>query len=312
MRLFVLTAIVIILGGCVNYNQLSFTPAELFPNKRFENNVQRYNIIVHDEERVAVLKNPEIVDNSIKGSLTYIPKDSVVEKPMTKESIRLHRSDVHIYLDGKQDYELPEFKNGRKDVAVKIENIKEITAFSSNEKDIIGTIFLVLGVVVLAIVALILFMVLMVSLFFLALSGGNTGNNNNTSGGSNSGGSNSGGSNSGGSNSGGSGTSNSNSGGSGGSNSGGSNSGGSGGSGSGCYIATMAYGDYNDPQVLALRRFRDQTLLKTKHGRAFVKLYYFVSPKVVSFTKNWHWLHKFIRAYLDNLVKWLEAGKNIS
>ena len=26
----------------------------------------------------------------------------------------------------------------------------------------------------------------------------------------------------------------------------------------GCYIATMVYGDYNHPQVLVLRRFRDE------------------------------------------------------
>jgi hypothetical protein len=39
-------------------------------------------------------------------------------------------------------------------------------------------------------------------------------------------------------------------------------SGGSGGS-SGCYIATMAYGSYEHPQVLELRKFRDDILAKT-------------------------------------------------
>lgn len=308
MRLILLITFLFILGGCVNYNQLSFTPAELFPNKRFEKNINRYKIIVHDSDRVAVLTNPVIQDNSLKGELRYIDKDSVVEHPVTKEAILKHRSDVHVYLNGEQDYELPEFRNGRKEVKVRLENVDQITAYSSNEKDIIGTIFLIIGAVVLVFVALIVIMVLLFTLliyaFTEAFSSASSGSN---SSGSNSGGSNSGGSNSGGSNSGGS-----NSGGSGNSSSGGSSGSGSGGgSGSGCYIATMAYGDYDHPQVLLLREFRDKVLLQSARGRAFVRFYYTYSPKVVEKTKSWNVFHRLIRMILNMWIKWLQKGKHI-
>lgn len=347
MRLVLLSIILLIVAGCVNYNQLHFTPQELFPNKRFEKNIDRYNIIVHDEERVAVLKEPSVDQYGIKGKLTYIDKDSVVEKPLTKEAQKEHRADVHIYLDGKQEFELPEFKNGKKDVTIEVENMDEITAFSSNEKDIIGKIFLIIGAVVLVFAMLIALMALIFTAFILAFqsndpnnpnsgtsnsggsgsnsnSGGSGGGGSNSGGsggnGSNSGGSNSGGSNSGGSNSGGSNSGGSNSGGSGGSNSGGSNSSssnsggggsGSGGSNSGCYVATMAYGDYEDPHVLTLRRYRDEVLLKTKRGRQFVVFYYAYSPRFVHKTRNWTWLHRILRLYLNQLVLCLRKRKNI-
>ncbi len=45
-----------------------------------------------------------------------------------------------------------------------------------------------------------------------------------------------------------------------------------------CFIATACYGDYDAPEVLVLRNFRDQKLLTTYAGTVFVKLYYTVSP----------------------------------
>lgn len=39
----------------------------------------------------------------------------------------------------------------------------------------------------------------------------------------------------------------------------------------GCYIATMAYGGYEHPQVIELRKFRDNTLSKSALGRGFIK-----------------------------------------
>ena len=50
----------------------------------------------------------------------------------------------------------------------------------------------------------------------------------------------------------------------------------------GCYIATMAYGDYDHPSVMELRGFRDTYLKKSSLGRSFIEIYYKYSPKAVS------------------------------
>lgn len=82
------------------------------------------------------------------------------------------------------------------------------------------------------------------------------------------------------------------------SNSGGSNS-------NGCYVATMVYGDYDAPEVLVLRRFRDQTLSRSAAGRAFIRWYYGWSPGFVKKYNHLTWLHRSIRFVLDRLVKLL-------
>lgn len=51
----------------------------------------------------------------------------------------------------------------------------------------------------------------------------------------------------------------------------------------GCYIATAVYGSYDCPEVWVLRRFRDQSLMKTRVGRSFVRAYYAVGPAAVRF-----------------------------
>lgn len=49
----------------------------------------------------------------------------------------------------------------------------------------------------------------------------------------------------------------------------------------GCYIATCVYGSYDHPRVLILRQFRDNYLAKSHLGKAFISVYYMISPKVV-------------------------------
>jgi hypothetical protein len=46
----------------------------------------------------------------------------------------------------------------------------------------------------------------------------------------------------------------------------------------GCFIATACYGDYESPEVIEFRRYRDDVLLKSYLGRHFVSTYYFISP----------------------------------
>jgi hypothetical protein len=53
-----------------------------------------------------------------------------------------------------------------------------------------------------------------------------------------------------------------------------------GGGGGGCFIATAAYGNYDDPGVQLLRDFRDRYLLKNRFGRFFVDTYYRHGPSL--------------------------------
>lgn len=71
----------------------------------------------------------------------------------------------------------------------------------------------------------------------------------------------------------------------------------------GCYIATMVYGDYDHPQVLELRKFRDGFLSRTLLGRFFIKLYYKYSPSLVQRLKNKQGINSIIRKGLDQFIK---------
>lgn len=78
---------------------------------------------------------------------------------------------------------------------------------------------------------------------------------------------------------------------------------------SGCYIATAVYGSYDCPQVWTLRRYRDSTLAKSLCGRAFIRIYYAVSPVMVRMFGHTNWFNAFWRERLDCWVKRLnDAG----
>jgi hypothetical protein len=72
---------------------------------------------------------------------------------------------------------------------------------------------------------------------------------------------------------------------------------------SGCYIATMAYGDYDHPQVMILRQFRDNVLDKYTVGRWFIRYYYHYSPKLVMQLKNKKNINSLIRKSLNQFIK---------
>ena len=71
----------------------------------------------------------------------------------------------------------------------------------------------------------------------------------------------------------------------------------------GCYIATMAYGDYDHPQVMILRKFRDDTLDKSNFGKWFIKTYYHYSPMLVVKLKNKKCINTIIRKTLNQFIK---------
>lgn len=71
----------------------------------------------------------------------------------------------------------------------------------------------------------------------------------------------------------------------------------------GCYIATAVYGSYDAPEVMTLRRFRDETLRNSAFGRWFIRTYYRLSPPVAEKLKNAKRINAFVRSILD---RWVE------
>ena len=69
-----------------------------------------------------------------------------------------------------------------------------------------------------------------------------------------------------------------------------------------CFIATAVYGDPYAEEVIALRRFRDETLLTNIFGKIFVRIYYKVSPPIAEKLKQMPKTSAFIRKILDKLA----------
>ena len=74
----------------------------------------------------------------------------------------------------------------------------------------------------------------------------------------------------------------------------------------GCYVATAVYGSYDCPEVWVLRRYRDEVLDKTLLGRAFIKLYYAVSPRIVKHFGDKRFFNAFFKKRLDRKVARLQ------
>ena len=77
----------------------------------------------------------------------------------------------------------------------------------------------------------------------------------------------------------------------------------------GCYVATAVYGSYDCPEVWTLRRFRDNTLAETWYGRAFILVYYAISPTLVKWFGKTEWFKNLWKPTLDRMVENLnESG----
>lgn len=82
--------------------------------------------------------------------------------------------------------------------------------------------------------------------------------------------------------------------------------GGGGGGSFQCFIATAAYGSHLEPEVIALRQFRDKYLLTNSMGRAFVRFYYRHSPPLARFITEHEHLRTATRAALTPVVFWVK------
>jgi hypothetical protein len=66
----------------------------------------------------------------------------------------------------------------------------------------------------------------------------------------------------------------------------------------GCFIATACYGDYDAPEVIVLRKYRDEILQQTVGGRTFIKMYYSISPTFAKVIHQSPYLKHIIRQIL--------------
>ncbi len=71
----------------------------------------------------------------------------------------------------------------------------------------------------------------------------------------------------------------------------------------GCYIATMAYGSYEHPQVIELRKFRDSVLSESAFGRRFISIYYKYSPSLVELLKDKPNINSVIKSLLNLFIR---------
>ncbi|MEK0351011.1 MAG: CFI-box-CTERM domain-containing protein, partial [Nitrosopumilus sp.] len=76
--------------------------------------------------------------------------------------------------------------------------------------------------------------------------------------------------------------------------------------GGGCLIATAAYGTELAPQVQLLREIRDNTVMSTAYGAAFMtgfnQLYYSFSPTIADMERENPMFQKVVRAFITPMV----------
>jgi ribosomal protein L7/L12 len=71
---------------------------------------------------------------------------------------------------------------------------------------------------------------------------------------------------------------------------------------SGCFVATVCYGDYDADEVMVLRQFRDEYLMQSFAGKAFVQFYYAISPFLAKQIDKSFRLKRAIRKHVLNPI----------
>ncbi len=76
-----------------------------------------------------------------------------------------------------------------------------------------------------------------------------------------------------------------------------------------CFIATACYRDLYSPEVILLRKFRDEILNKHFFGRIFMKFYYATSPYIYYQLLNHPKISNRVKVALDRLVRLIKLIK---
>jgi uncharacterized protein YkwD len=74
-------------------------------------------------------------------------------------------------------------------------------------------------------------------------------------------------------------------------------------SGGGCFVATAAYGDRLHPDVVDLRRFRDEILVDHAAGRSFIRIYQLIGQRLARLVKPHRASGRAARAMLAPLAR---------
>lgn len=71
-----------------------------------------------------------------------------------------------------------------------------------------------------------------------------------------------------------------------------------------CYVATAVHGNLDAPEVVLLRRYRDQRLMRTRAGRGFIAVYYRIGPFGAAVINRFPRLRVPARRVLTPVVWW--------
>jgi hypothetical protein len=77
-------------------------------------------------------------------------------------------------------------------------------------------------------------------------------------------------------------------------------------SGPACFVATVAYGDLNHPDVVLLRKFRDEVLVNSSAGRSFINWYWQTGPylaRVISHSSRLRYCSRWLISCLVSLIR---------
>ena len=78
-----------------------------------------------------------------------------------------------------------------------------------------------------------------------------------------------------------------------------------------CFVATAAYGNYDAPEVIFLRAFRDDSLSQSILGRGFIRIYYSVSPSLAMLIAESELLRRLVRKFFLQPLIWLLKSSGI-